>query len=117
MTIIQIYVPNTDAEEEEVNEFYDYLQFEMDETWKQNVHFGWEPKSEVENIKEENVLRLHGLGNLNEAGLWCWKRFLRIPWIAKKTNKLIIKQFNPMFLLEAWMAKLRLSFQPYYANT
>lgn len=32
MTIIQIYVPNTYAEEEKVHEFYDYLQFEIDGT-------------------------------------------------------------------------------------
>ena len=40
--------------------------------------------------------------------LWCWKRLLRIPWTARRSNQSILKEINPEYLLEGLMLKLRL---------
>ena len=38
--------------------------------------------------------------------LWCWRRLLRVPWIARRPNKLIIKEINPEYSLEVMMLNL-----------
>ena len=40
--------------------------------------------------------------------LWCWKRLLRIPWIARRSNQSIIKEISPDYSLEGLMLKLQL---------
>ena len=39
--------------------------------------------------------------------LWCWRRLLRIPWTAGKSNQSILKQINPEYSLEGLMLKLQ----------
>ena len=39
--------------------------------------------------------------------LWCWKRFLRVPWTARSSNQSIIKEINPGYSLEGLMLKLK----------
>ena len=41
--------------------------------------------------------------------LWCWRRLLRVPWTARRSNQPILKEINPEYLLEGLM--LRLKFQ------
>ena len=43
--------------------------------------------------------------------LWCWRRLLRVPWIARQSNQSILKEINPECLLEGLMLKLKL--QPF----
>ena len=40
--------------------------------------------------------------------LWCWRRFLRIPWTARRSNQSILKENNPEYSLEGLMLKLKL---------
>ena len=40
--------------------------------------------------------------------LWCWRRLLRVPWTAKRSNQLILKKINPEYSLEGLMLKLKL---------
>ena len=40
--------------------------------------------------------------------LWCWRKFLRVPWTARKSNQSTIKEINPEYLLEGQMLKLKL---------
>ena len=35
--------------------------------------------------------------------LWCWRRFLRVPWTARRSNQLIQKEINPEYSLEGLM--------------
>ena len=42
--------------------------------------------------------------------LWCWRRLLRIPWTARRSNQSILKEINPEYSLEALMLKLKLQF-------
>ena len=38
--------------------------------------------------------------------LWCWRRLLRVPWNARRSNQSILKEINPEYSLEGWMLKL-----------
>ena len=38
--------------------------------------------------------------------LWCWRRLLQVPWIARRSNQLILKEINPKYSLEGLMLKL-----------
>ena len=42
--------------------------------------------------------------------LWCWKRLLRHPWMARKSNQLILKEINPEYSLEGLILKLKLQY-------
>ena len=47
---------------------------------------------------------------INAFELWCWRRLLRIPWTAKRSNQLILKEINPEYSLEGLMLKLKLQY-------
>ena len=39
--------------------------------------------------------------------LWCWKRLLRVPWTARRSNQSILKEINPEYSLEGLMLRLQ----------
>ena len=39
--------------------------------------------------------------------LWCWRRLLRAPWAARRSNQSILREINPEYLLERLMLKLK----------
>ena len=42
--------------------------------------------------------------------LWCWRRLLRVPWTARRSNQSILKEISPEYSLEGLMLKLKLQF-------
>ena len=42
--------------------------------------------------------------------LWCWRRLLRVPWTARRSNQPILKEISPEYLLEGLMLKLNIKF-------
>ena len=42
--------------------------------------------------------------------LWCWKRLLRVPWTARRSNQSILKEISPVYSLEGLMLKLKLQY-------
>ena len=42
--------------------------------------------------------------------LWCWRRLLRVPWTARRSNQSILKEISPGFSLEGLMLKLKLQY-------
>ena len=42
--------------------------------------------------------------------LWCWRRFLRVLWTARRSNQPILKEINPEYSLEGLMLKLKLQY-------
>ena len=42
--------------------------------------------------------------------LWCWRRLLRVPWTARRSNQSILKEISPRFSLEGLMLKLKLQY-------
>ena len=46
----------------------------------------------------------------NVKGLWCWRRLLRVPWTARRSNQSILKEISPGCSLERLMLKLKLQY-------
>ena len=42
--------------------------------------------------------------------LWCWRKLLRVPWTARRSNQSILKEINPDYSLEGLMMKLKLQY-------
>ena len=42
--------------------------------------------------------------------LWCWRRFLRVPWTASRSNQSILKEISPVCSMEGLMLKLKLQY-------
>ena len=43
---------------------------------------------------------------INAFELWCWRRLLRVPWTARRSNQSILKEINPEYSLEGLLLKL-----------
>ena len=42
--------------------------------------------------------------------LWCWRRFFRVPWTARRSNQSILKEISPEYSLEGLVLKLKLQY-------
>ena len=42
--------------------------------------------------------------------LWCWRRLLRVPWTARRSNQSVLKEINPEYSLQGLMLKLKLQY-------
>ena len=49
-------------------------------------------------------------GRTGAFKLWCWRRLLRVPWIARRSNRSILKEISPECSLEGLMLKLKLQY-------
>ena len=47
---------------------------------------------------------------LNAFELWCWRRLLRVPWTARRSNQSILKEISPEYLLEGLMLKWKFQY-------
>ena len=47
---------------------------------------------------------------INAFEQWCWRRLLRVPWTARRSNQYILKEINPGISLEGMMLKLKLQY-------
>ena len=47
---------------------------------------------------------------INAFELWCWRRLLRIPWTARRSNQSILKEISPEYSLEGLVLKLKLQY-------
>ena len=55
-------------------------------------------------IKKAEHQRIHAVK------LWCWRRLLRVPWTARKSNQSILKEISPEYSLEGLSLKLKLQY-------
>ena len=58
----------------------------------------------VWNIKKAEYIRI------DVFELWCWRRLLRVPWTARRSNQSILKETSPGWSLEGLMLKLKLQY-------
>ena len=47
---------------------------------------------------------------IDAFALWCWRRLLRVPWIARRSSQSILKKINPEYSLESLMLKMKLQY-------
>ena len=59
---------------------------------------------EIWTVKKAEGLRIYSFE------LWCWKRFLRVPWAARRSNQSILKEISPGCSLKGQMFKLKLQY-------
>ena len=64
------------------------------------VMYGWESWT----IKKAESQRIDAFE------LWCWRRLLRVPWTARRSNQSIVKEISPEYSLEGLMLKLKLQY-------
>ena len=50
---------------------------------------------------------------IDAFGLWCWRRLLKVPWTARRSNQSILKEISPGISLEGMMLKLKLQYFGY----
>ena len=49
-------------------------------------------------------------GRIDAFELWCWRRLLRVPWTARRSNQSILKEISPGISLEGMMLKLKVQY-------
>ena len=64
------------------------------------VMYGWESWT----VKKAERRRIDAFE------LWCWRRLLRVPWTARRSNQFILKEISPEYSLEGVMLKLKLQY-------
>ena len=57
---------------------------------------------------ESWTIKKAGCGRIDAFELWCWRRLLRVPWTARKSNQSILKEISHGCSLEGLMLKLKL---------
>ena len=55
------------------------------------------------------IKKAEGRG-IDSSELWCWRRFFRVPWTARRSNQSILKETSPEYSLERLMLKLKLQY-------
>ena len=58
----------------------------------------------------EDVTKRSGAPRIDAFELWCWRRLLRVPWTARRSNQSILKEVSPGISLEGMMLKLKLQY-------
>ena len=71
------------------------------------VVYGCESWSSMDVIKKAEHQRI------DVFELWCWRRLLRVPWTARRSNQSILKGISPGISLEGMMLKLKLQYFGY----
>ena len=61
-------------------------------------------------VSESWTIRKAECRNIDAFELWCWRRFLRVPWTSKRSNQSILKEISPGYSLEGLMLKLKLQY-------
>ena len=51
-----------------------------------------------------------GCQRIDAFELWCWKKLLRVPWTARRSNQSILKEVSPEYSLEGLMLRLKLQY-------
>ena len=62
-------------------------------------------------MQEGSLISLKAeLWRIDAFELWCWRRLLRVPWIARRSNQSILKEISPEYSLEGLMLKVKLQY-------
>ena len=61
-------------------------------------------------VSAQELPRLHLTLRIDAFELWCWRRLLRVPWTAGRSNQAILKEIHPEYSLEGLILKLKLQY-------
>ena len=62
---------------------------------------------------ESWTIKKVGCQRIDTFKLWCWRRLLRVPWSARRSNLSLLKEMKPEYLLQGLMLKLKLQYFGY----
>ena len=62
---------------------------------------------------ESRTLKKAESQRIDAFELWCWRRLLKVPWTARRSNQSILKETSPEYLLEGLTLKLKLQYFSY----
>ena len=62
---------------------------------------------------ENRTIKKAAQWRIDAFELWCWRRLLRVPWTARRSNQSILKEISPEYSLEGLMVKLKLQYFVY----
>ena len=62
---------------------------------------------------ESRTIKKAETQRINTFKLWCWRRYLKVPWTAKRSNQSILKKINPEYSLKGLILKLKLQYFGY----
>ena len=90
----------------------------MGQQWKQCQTLFWGPqKSKMFPVVmygcESWTVKKAEHRRIDAFELWCWRRLLRVPWMARRYNQSILKEISPEYSLERLMLKLKLQYFGY----
>ena len=87
--VTQVYTPTTNAKEAEIKAMFFPVVMYGCESWT------------VKKAEHQKI---------DAFELWYWRRLLRVPWIARRSNQSILKEISPRCSLEGLMLKLKLQY-------
>ena len=96
-----------------------YLENPMDRgTWWATVHGVTKSQTQLSNSHfpvvmcgcESWTIKKAKHQRIDVFKLWCWRRLLRVPWTARRSNQSILKKINPEYSVEGLMLKLKLQY-------
>ena len=64
----------------------------------------------IMHVRESWTVKKAECQRINRFELWCWKRLLRVPWTARRSNQSILKEISPKYSLERLMLNLKLQY-------
>ena len=67
-------------------------------------------KMDFKIMLQETMKDTNDQGRIDAFELWCWRRLLRVPWAARRSNQSILKEISPGCSLEGLMLKLKLQY-------
>ena len=56
---------------------------------------------------ESRTIKKAGCQRIDSFELWCWRRFLKVPWTARRSNQSVFKEINPEYSFQGLMLKLQ----------
>ena len=62
---------------------------------------------------ESSTIKKAECRRIDAFELWCWRRLLRVPWTARRSNQLILKEISPEYSLDGLLLKLKLQYFGY----
>ena len=60
--------------------------------------------------RKEKVMKKAEHQRIDAFELWCWRRLLKLPWTARRSNQSVLKESSPEYSLEGLMLKLKLQY-------
>ena len=81
-----------------------------DITWLTKVHISQSYGFSSSHVQMWEAIKKAEHQRIDAFELWCWRRLLRVPWTARRSNQSILKEINPEYSLEGLMLKLKLQY-------